>query len=268
MKILVLQIQIGDGNFGEIIKESEQHVKYNFSLFEQKYCLPSIKKWAEKYGYDYKLITESVIPDNDDFFISDRRKYAFERLMYFDNEEYDYIIYFDTDIIIKNNAPEFPIKPGISMCKEYLVEEDNHFLENVTYKRTNKFLENIKREYYNSGVICIDTKTGKELKNIFLNRLKENDTYDLSVVDQDLINKWLIENNYTMLNILDERWNYFTMYEYPFIEYDRLELDEFCKMTKEHIKNNNNTKIKESFAIHFLGTAKLFHLDFIKRGFN
>ena len=250
MKVLVLQVRIGSSDLNALHGTGYS----TWQKFEQNVCMLSVKKWASKNNYDYKLVTQSSI-SNIEFFPSNNHRYAAERLMHFNFTEYDYLIYIDSDIFIMNSAPEFNLIPGLSIAKE---NDGTQKASEWMVDRYTKYLKDFRKAYYNSGVLCMDKETGHSIYEFFINKLQNHDNTDIEFADQDVINQWIVHNT---CNILDQKWNYFARNYLcaPFHDKD------FLKKNQKHIQNEDFTNMSQSYFIHFLGESKFFCREMFKK---
>lgn len=237
-KILVLQIKIGNKDFSNI-----DDLKKYFE-FEKNVCLPSVKNWAKKCGYDYRLITKSSIKNNN-FFKTEQHKYSAERLMNLYYEDYDYIIYIDTDVYVNINAPEFPIIQGFSSVEQTLTKyEWNHRFKGIDFTHL---------KYINAGVYSVDKETGKKIFNYFLNRLQSNDNINTIYGDQDILNAWQFKNE---CNFLDKKWNYLLWNEHIDPRKNNTNSALSKKVFVRLLLKQNYSNLRNANFIHFVGNTK------------
>ena len=230
MKVLVYQCQIGERN---LISNNK-----SFYEFQKNICMPSVQKWAIKYGYDYQLITESTLLNNG-FYTGDNvlpKLYSTERIMHMYNESYDYVLYLDSDIYISPFASEFRFIKGISCCKDIRpeLEESKFIIENTEenfFKKYNTTGANY--NYYNFGVFAIDKETAKSFKEYALDRYSRKVNINPFNNDQDFLNHWQLSNK-TLFNTLDYKWNFYT----------------------RNIPKSPDTNFKEIYFFHFLHNSK------------
>jgi hypothetical protein len=238
LKILVIQIKIGNKDFHNI-PDTEDYFE-----FEKSVCIPSVKNWANKCGYDYKMITTSSIND-DTFFKTEQHKYSAERLMHLHNDYYDYIIYIDTDILVTENCPKFPIANGLTAL-----------VENIPEKLWIKLFPNIdstKHNYLNAGVFSVDKETGKKITKYFKDRLESGDNRNVEYADQDILNAWQFNNSY---NKLDDSWNYMLWHKHINPEITNAN-SRICKEVDiRFLIKQDYTKFREAKFIHFVSDSK------------
>jgi hypothetical protein len=249
MKILVIQIKIGNNDF----TNSSNLDKY--FEFEKNICLPSVKNWAQRCGYDYKLITESSI-ENNNFFKTVQHKYSAERLMHLYHEDYDYIIYVDADVYVTDNAMKFPIKNGLLTTTEYIDEKKwNQRFPGINHTNLN---------YINAGIYSVDKETGKKISKYFLNRLQMNDNKNIVYADQDILNAWQFENGFEKLN---DSWNYMLWHKHIDPKEHNTNSGDSRRVEIRLLLKQNYSELKNANFIHFVGNTK--HIfDFFYRMIN
>lgn len=210
MKVLVYQVKIGKKSFCDSFVAGRDFETYH--SFEQQYLIPSVKRWAEKCGYDYKMyeLEEHTLPSDNGFFSGDLNPLGYilcQRIEYISQEEYDYVIYVDCDVYVKENAPQFPIRDGFSVIAEYPVVQEaarNNFRMNINYEYDSEY------QYFNSGVFGVDRETGKNIREYFIKRFNSGESYymfdSLWCLDQALFNQYCIENPVS-LHYISPQWN-------------------------------------------------------------
>lgn len=180
---------------------------------------PSQEKYAEKCGYDFKVITDYIQKPYDKSLIS------FNKILVCDynwDKEYDYIIFVDADIVINKNTPslhdyyDFGEKIGVVNQSQPItetiirIEEKIDKLHEITandyYKlKANLYIETDK--ILNTGVLVIQPqKHNIFLRNIF-NKYYKTQINNQSGFhyEQSVIGFELQKNN--MYFIMDMKWN-------------------------------------------------------------
>jgi hypothetical protein len=191
MKILVLQVKIGEGNYWNTYEENQSY-KGSFDNFVNGECIPSVKKWAERCGYDYLLQTVSTF-SHPEIFASKYQVYCAERLMHLYKEEYDYIIHVDSDVYASPTANLFPVKLGLNVTAW------------DTFPPFFEFRGIDIANYYNAGIYCVDRETGKKISQSIFNTMIPNYSKEkYQHGDQCFLNEWIISNG---CNFLDKNWN-------------------------------------------------------------
>ena len=196
-KYLILQIDIGDGTqWGE--KKTINPIREIF--------IPSVKKYCQKFNYDYSLIKKSTYEESFekfDFLATKNKHYSFERYFHFDNK-YDYTIYIDNDVYIYPDSEPLPEFSGLRNVKE---AEAN---SSKTFRNANGLDDSY--GYYNSGVTFCDNLTAKNISKYMINRLKHNKRAKGKNSDNMLLNEFILENN-EIFKELDPKWNYMPFFK-------------------------------------------------------
>jgi hypothetical protein len=170
--------------------------------FIRNICIPSVKNYCLKNGYNHVLITESQYKarfGKFDFFEKKSKHYAFERYFYLSN--YDYSIYIDNDIYAFDHADPLPEINGL-MC----IEEPHSKSSKIFHKKNNLSPQ---YPYYNSGVIMCDQTNAKKLCEYMIYRVENKIHARGKNTDNMMLNEYLLENkkkiNFTSL---DQSWNF------------------------------------------------------------
>lgn len=237
MKVLVYQVRIGTNNI-----QSDRYGTNTgkFWQFEKEACIPSVENWAKRCGYDYKIYTEStILKFNDSFFERPSDFYSAEKMMHLFDENYDYVIYIDSDVYVKPSTKSFPLQKGFSAVVEPVSLDD--------YLKTFSFTEEPK--YFNAGVFSVDYETGKDLHNFFIGKLASGDNNKIVQAEQDIINEWILNNE---CNELDEKWNYLLH------RYGRESIDILSDF------DNGNLNLSDKNIFHFISEAKVFYRELCK----
>ena len=126
MKTIILQFFHKDNDLGAP-KES---------MYQK--AMPTVERYAKKYGYDYELVTEKFLPDWD------AQWSPFEVLETDRWDAYDRIIVLDSDVFITEDAPDvFAKYTKFSACRE---------VDNPLPPSRPEF-QRWGNEYFNSGVV-------------------------------------------------------------------------------------------------------------------
>lgn len=189
MKVCVYQVKIGNQTYLDKFTGTPS----NFCVFEKKICMPSVKDWAKWCGYDYRIIASPTIKRNN-FFSCDFDWYSSEKIMHVDDSKYDFVIYVDSDVYV-HKKERFPLHQGLSIVEEKIPNE--RFSENIS-----SVSENL---YYNAGVFSVDTNTAKSIKSFFLNYIYTESPKKMEYAEQDILNRWIVQNG---CNPLNDEWNY------------------------------------------------------------
>jgi len=163
-----------------------------YSFHQEMYAVSerNAKSYAKKCGADYYMVT-----DLNDFKPAAGKHIDYQKLKFYDFEEYDQIIYFDSDYIIKDNAPDL-----FEMCKDtfHAVTDPGKTVDELA---TNLGIP--RDRYFNAGFMFIPQKVIKMTKSIVEDYLKVEYEYQ----GQGLLNKLFYHANveYTPLDGRD--WN-------------------------------------------------------------
>lgn len=113
-KVLIQQVFVNDGFLFHQTNDSEDR---DFILDT---CMPSIRNYSERHGYDYKVCVDiPEIIENMPLATSNpaymNMRLGFIRYLQLkEYENYDYIVLYDADVLMMNNAPEQPLLPGVT----------------------------------------------------------------------------------------------------------------------------------------------------------
>ena len=197
VKYLILQTDIGPGTqWGE--KQTINPIREIF--------IPSVKKYCQKFNYDYSLIKESTYEKKFgkfDFLATKNKHYSFERYFHFNNN-YDYTIYIDNDVYIYPDSEPLPEFSGLRNVRE---PEGN---SSKIFRDVNG-LDN-SYGYFNSGVTFCDNSAAKKISNYMIDRLKTNNKAKGKNSDNMLLNEFIIENK-KIFKEMDSKWNYMPFFE-------------------------------------------------------
>lgn len=155
MKVLVYQSHIDEPDARPFRHELAQASK---SSFEQ---------YAKKHGYDYKWDNKRWIQPVDPAGQT-RFFYSFQGLA---PSGYDFVIYADSDVIAKSDAPAFPLKEGFSAVPQIEGYKTWINSDELTDKQKVWVDEHLSaygikdHEYLNSGVWCADRKVKNKIWN-------------------------------------------------------------------------------------------------------
>jgi lipopolysaccharide biosynthesis glycosyltransferase len=189
--------------------------------------LPSIKKYAEKIGADFLNIDEN----NSEYITQKWNKFHIYNLL----NKYNRIIYFDIDILIREDCPNlFSIVPenklgmfdeGRYEARYPWVEQASEYYDEPVKKWNGKF--------YNSGVMVIS----RIHKQIF----KLPKGIDFVETDQPYINLRIINDKIEMHD-LDYRFNRMDI------------LDKFCGISR-----------LDSYVVHYAGAPKDIQMEVMRK---
>ena len=191
-KTLIFQIDIGKGT---------QWLKDTSIDPIRKIFIPSVKNYANKYNYDYKLVNESEYlkrGGNFDFLSTKEKHYSFERYYHFINN-YDVTVYLDNDIYILDNASKLPQVDCLMNAPE---PEGN---SSKIFRKENNISSDVK--YYNSGVTMINKKIGVDLQNYMQKRERNKIRSRGKNSDNMMLNEYILDNSENFKELGNE-WNY------------------------------------------------------------
>lgn len=236
----------------------------------ERFFVPSIKAFAEKWGYDFKQITDYIDPPKNPSSSHLTKKYEFciqkilvSQLPWVD--EYDWIIIIDADILMNyETAPN--LVEHLVDGKICVVNERSLFgnAEIVTkfWKKYDPSYPPTAQEYYsylgfpesfqfqaNSGFVCFQPRVQKkffrDLYEIYAPRIFAGEDLD---GDQGPLNYEGQKQN--VLHFLDERWN--RVWLFPrFIFYGFLN----TLYNRQEVQQAFKTIFDMSYAIHMTGTV-------------
>ena len=206
MKTLIIQVAIGATGYA--YTETNPAVLDDFT----KYCIPSVKRYCEKYGYEYSMITDWPT-DHDPWFFNKSTKprdYDYSkggknkastlvRYLNMYQHDYDMIVSLDNDIYITDYAPKIPKIKGHAAIEDVGKGWD-------TMRRTFALP---KDKFVNAGVQIVDKNTGKKIYEHFANICDNKIEPPLGYrSDQSYMNHWR-SMNHDLSIILNDEWNYF-----------------------------------------------------------
>jgi hypothetical protein len=235
-------------------------------------CVDSVKKYCKKFEIDHIVQREPILKIVPDITCTNRNPRAwqdfggylpiFEKENAFDYlDTYDQIVILDSDIFIKNTAPnlfeyiepqsdfagvaerEMPLK-NKNKIKKYSHDQYIELSKEVDFK-PNKF----GFEYFNMGLMLLNKSILKYLKNQtaeeFLKRPEFKNFIDGKgnwkwSTDQTLLNYWIKKENMSVQN-LDWKWNAL----YSAVSDDKLKEAYFIHFFLKKKLPNNGENIKE-----------------------
>ncbi len=208
MKTLVVQVQVG--NTAAYVYDSIPDAKESAKLFRD-ICIPSVKRYAEKHDYDYKMITE--YPEDFDITYFNRNTKSKDhdysgggknkcstliRYLNMGIEGYDRIVSLDCDVWIPDHASPVPEVKGHAGC----VDLGKPWAEfRSKYKLPHD-------KFINGGVQIVDGPTGSKICKFVQKKIINRDL-PMIHTDQAYMNEWRSLNPDKSF-VLDESWNYMT----------------------------------------------------------
>lgn len=203
MKTLVVQVSIGIS--GYIYTNPQATSDFDTHL------MPTVKRYCDRFGYDYKLVTEypqhvdvtwfnyNTKPKDFDYSKTGKNKSTtLVRYLNMYNPEYDRVISLDNDIYIPETAEPLP-------------EVKGHMAVRDLGKSWDDFRSKIKLPqdtFVNAGVQMVDKETGKLLQE-YIEKVCKKQTPPIVGYhsDQGYMN-YFRSNNPERANLLDYKWNY------------------------------------------------------------
>ena len=209
MKTVVVQSLWGDGILYDLWRSKRGE------LGVHKYCIPSVRRYAQRHGYSYilhrpdtphfrfsideksrntpgKVKLNSIVSD-DQFNACFERYYVMNEL----SDLYERFIYLDLDVYIKPNAPAMPHTKGVWAFHEWHLPYEHNLRRG--------FSDVPDKHQFNSGVLVMDRKGVKSLYD-YMCHVKPD--YRCTS-DQDYLRLWSVKNK---VNHLDGVWNLVTLY--------------------------------------------------------
>ena len=184
MKKIIFQINVPNyvknAKKGSYIFNSEM-----YSISER-----NARNYAKKYNYDYYVLT-----DANDYFPAAGKHLDYQKLKIFDFIDYERVIYFDSDYIIKDNAPDLS-----KICGNYF-----HAV-NDPGKTVGKLAENLsmpRERYFNAGFMYLTKDVLDQARNFVNEYLKNDYEYD----GQGLLNKLFFDQDIRFKSLPASEWN-------------------------------------------------------------
>ena len=236
-KVLVVQVSIGISAYVYDVTSAPDDF--------DKHLVPTVKRYCEKYGYDYKRITEYPKdidvtffnqPGEIDYRVPGNKQKAATLVRYTQmyQPEYDVVVSLDNDIYIPKHAEPLPEVVG-HMAVQDIGKGPDGF---AAYRSKVKVPNDI---FVNAGVQMVDRPTGKKIYDYFKyvcdNKIPAIVGYRS---DQGYMNKFRA-NNTEISHVLPFKWNYMSGAHKPLL-------------------------IEENNFIHYCGTGRPNFYEHIKDG--
>jgi len=196
MTTLILQIDIGHGTqWGD---ESAPDIFRSI-------CIPSVKNYAQRHGYDYELITESsylskIGPLN--FLLTESKHYSFERYLRL-KTHHENVVYIDNDIYISDVAGPLP-----EICGLMAVAEPGKTNSQKLFSEVHNLPHDT--TYYNSGLFMADRHTADAICDYMIYRATNNQKAKGKSTDNMMFNEFVHYEQSQFIE-LSEKWNYMPM---------------------------------------------------------
>lgn len=193
MKRAILQVQIEPKQEHQQLTRTFHHIKDLYDLSAKQ-----ARKYAAECNADYVQVTDcSFLPDKHP---------AFQRLKLFEMDQYDEILYLDSDAVIMNDIPNiFELYKGHEFCATMDVNwhSDSIYYKNVKKKVCERYNASDSYLPFCSGVMLMNRQWIDKAKSIYPKYLNEFDTR--GYYDQGIMNSIVVEmgENYS---ILPEDW--------------------------------------------------------------
>lgn len=185
MKKIIFQINIPDYS-----KNNPEFLPYGYNQSMYEISNRNAMRYALKCGAAYYLLT-----DKNDYAPAIGKHLDYQKLKFFDFENYDAVLYLDSDYIIKDNAPNL-----FEMC-------GNNF--SVALDQGSSVVDRAKElsmdheRYFNAGLMYIPRSVILQTKDVALEYLKQ----EYVLQGQGLLNKLFYDCN-IVPNILNYmHWN-------------------------------------------------------------
>lgn len=185
MKKLIFQI-----NVPFYSKNNPDKMPYSYNQNMYVISNKNAKEYANKCGADYYMLT-----DANDYKPAIGKHLDYQKLKIYDFQDYDTIIYMDSDYIIKKNAPDL-----FSICGDKFSAALDQGSSTVDKA---KELGIPYTRYFNAGLMYIPNWVIERTKDKVENYLQ----FEYALQGQGLLNKMFYENNVEIneLNYMD--WN-------------------------------------------------------------
>ena len=198
MKTVVVQSLWGDG----ILFPPWRSKRGELGI--KKYCIPSVRRYADRHGYSYILHR----PDTPHFDFPPHKEggtthhqfnAAFERFYAMNGlvHLYERFIYLDVDVYIKPNAPAMPYEKGVWAFHEWQ--------RGYEYNLRRGFSDVPDKHQFNNGVLVMDPKGVKSVYDYLCNTKPDS----RCMGSQDYFRLWSAKNK---VQQMDGVWNHITYY--------------------------------------------------------
>lgn len=185
MKKLIFQI-----NVPNYIKTESIYTTYSYHQEMYNISERNARRYAKKTSSDYYKLTDPA-----DFKLAEGKHLDYQKLKAYDFIDYDRIIYFDSDYIIKDNAPDL-----FEICGNqfHAVPDQGKIVENSA-----KSINIPKDRYFNAGFMYLTKNILDKTRDALPEYLKTEYAFQ----GQCLLNKLFFDFkiDYTSLNFKD--WN-------------------------------------------------------------
>lgn len=202
MKVLVIQVKVGNTP-GYVYSPDASPYALEANQTMEDTCIPTVRRYCGKYGYDYKMITEYPADIDIHFFNKNTKDLHHDysqggknkcstliRYLNMGLDEYDYVVSLDNDIFIPETAKSLP-------------EINGHAGVQDTGKEWN--LPHYDK-FINGGVQIVNKEAGRSL-NQFVRYKCIHKIMPPKHTDQAYMNEWRSQNPNLSFK-LGVEWNY------------------------------------------------------------
>lgn len=163
-----------------------------YSFHQEMYAISerNARKYANRCGADYYIVT-----DINDFKPAAGKHIDYQKLKFYDFEDYDQVVYFDSDYIIKDNAPDL-----FKMCR------DKFHAVTDPGKTVPELADNLgipRNRYFNAGFMFIPQRVIKITKDKIEDYLK----VEYEFQGQGLLNKLFYDSKVEYVPLESSDWN-------------------------------------------------------------
>lgn len=197
-RVLIQQVLLNKGH----LSPRADDLDYNVI---KEVMIPSVKKYADKYGYDHNVSTDMLpLITKMEGIVCDPPYYPNMRLAYQKYlllekaKDYDYIVLVDCDCLFMNHSPELPLSPGVSVRSNdpWRVCE----LERVTI--------NNRGWITNAGFYIFDKNSAERMLEFITQRIDQILDGDTNFQDELELAVFLDRNLDIQVNEIGNIWNH------------------------------------------------------------
>jgi lipopolysaccharide biosynthesis glycosyltransferase len=188
MKRLILQV-----NIDPVINTHETSRTYHYKNDLYQLSERQAIKYANKCNSDYKQITDcSFLPNKHPIY---------QRLELFEYEDYDQILYLDSDAIVLNDCPNiFELYSDSEFCAPCDMDwsSSSEYTKKIKQKLLKLYHASENYNPFCSGVMLINKSFINKVRPLYMNYIDEYNTQH----DQGILNRCVVElgENYTELS--------------------------------------------------------------------
>lgn len=194
MKTLILQVLIGKGNL------DWANINQDETLFLENVTMKSVQDYANKMGYDYKLVTtlHTVLEALPAHQYLKGMRFTFEKYLHLNNDHYDRILYLDADILVADDCPELPATTGVGAAPVYQWRIDKYHSDWVG-----------RCILVNAGFLLFTKSISNRFYTYIINELNRNDSdfYTGQFHDEVMLARFIRANEDITYDNFGEMWN-------------------------------------------------------------